>query len=42
MEVPFEEDLVCYPYKCTTMEKCVQYLKELAMLEVMYNIDLDK
>jgi len=38
---PFKEDLVCFPGMWTTMEKGMQYLRESAVLEVMYNINLD-
>ena len=34
---PFKEDVTCHPSKWTTMERATQYLKELAMLEVIYN-----
>ncbi|KAK4806862.1 hypothetical protein QYF61_012583 [Mycteria americana] len=37
---PFKEDVVYHPGKRTTLEKGIQYLKELAMLEVIYG-DLD-
>ncbi|KAK4811260.1 hypothetical protein QYF61_022157 [Mycteria americana] len=37
---PFKEDVVYRPGKWTTMEKGIQYLRELAMLEVIYG-DLD-
>ncbi|KAK4811298.1 hypothetical protein QYF61_023350 [Mycteria americana] len=37
---PFKEDVVYHPGKWTTMEKGIQYLRELAMLEVIYG-DLD-
>ncbi|KAK4811079.1 hypothetical protein QYF61_016365 [Mycteria americana] len=37
---PFKEDDVYCPRKWTTMEKGIQYLRELAMLEVIYG-DLD-
>ena len=34
---PFKEDVTCHPGKWATMEKGIQYLRELAMLEVIYN-----
>ncbi|XP_074909170.1 ubiquitin carboxyl-terminal hydrolase 4 isoform X3 [Buteo buteo] len=34
---PFKEDITCYPGKWTTMERGIQYLRELAVLEVIYN-----
>ncbi|GAB0208758.1 ubiquitin carboxyl-terminal hydrolase 4 [Grus japonensis] len=37
---PFSEDVVCHPGKWTTMERGIQYLRELAMLKVIYD-DLD-
>ncbi|KAK4810968.1 LOW QUALITY PROTEIN: hypothetical protein QYF61_014440 [Mycteria americana] len=37
---PFKEDVIYRPGKWTTMEKGIQYLRELAMLEVIYG-DLD-
>ncbi|KAK4826693.1 hypothetical protein QYF61_010702 [Mycteria americana] len=37
---PFREDVICHPGKWTTMERGIQYLRELAMLEVIYG-DLD-
>ncbi|GAB0180627.1 hypothetical protein GRJ2_000528000 [Grus japonensis] len=37
---PFKEDVICHPGKWTTMERGIQYLRELAMLEVIYD-DLD-
>ncbi|KAK4807021.1 hypothetical protein QYF61_000350 [Mycteria americana] len=37
---PFKEDVICHPGKWTTMERGIQYLRELAMLEVIYG-DLD-
>ncbi|KAK4810845.1 hypothetical protein QYF61_008817 [Mycteria americana] len=37
---PFKEDVVYRPGKWTTMERGIQYLRELAMLEVIYG-DLD-
>ena len=37
---PFKEDVVYRPGKWTTMEKGIQYLWELAVLEVIYG-DLD-
>ncbi|KAK4818021.1 hypothetical protein QYF61_004145 [Mycteria americana] len=33
---PFKEDVIYHPGKWTTMEKGIQYLRELAMLEVIY------
>ncbi|KAK4814672.1 hypothetical protein QYF61_024979 [Mycteria americana] len=40
-DIPFKENVVYHPGKWTTMEKGIQYLRELAMLEVIYG-DLDK
>ncbi|KAK4826926.1 hypothetical protein QYF61_012754 [Mycteria americana] len=37
---PFKEDVICHPGKWTTMERGIQYLRELAVLEVIYD-DLD-
>ncbi|KAK4807022.1 hypothetical protein QYF61_000351 [Mycteria americana] len=37
---PFKEDVICHPGKWTTMERGIQYLRELAVLEVIYG-DLD-
>ncbi|KAK4817334.1 hypothetical protein QYF61_010237 [Mycteria americana] len=37
---PFKEDVIYRPGKWTTMEKGIQYLRELAVLEVIYG-DLD-
>ncbi|KAK4818034.1 hypothetical protein QYF61_004158 [Mycteria americana] len=37
---PFKEDAICHPSKWTTMERGIQYLRELAVLEVIYG-DLD-
>ena len=37
---PFKEGVIYRPGKWTTMEKGIQYLRELAMLEVIYG-DLD-
>ncbi|KAM6097713.1 uncharacterized protein LJ206_001003 [Theristicus caerulescens] len=34
---PFKEDLICHPGKWTTMERGIQYLRELAVLEVIHN-----
>ncbi|XP_009463217.1 PREDICTED: insulin receptor substrate 2 [Nipponia nippon] len=34
---PFKEDVICHPGKWTTMERGIQYLKESAVLEVMYD-----
>lgn len=31
---------MCQPGKWTIMQRDIQYLRELAVLEVMYNIDL--
>ena len=33
---PFKEDVICHPSKWTTMERGIQYLKELAMREMVY------
>ncbi|GAB0207870.1 hypothetical protein GRJ2_003252700 [Grus japonensis] len=33
---PFSEDVVCWPGKWTTMERGIQYLRELAVWEVVY------
>ncbi|GAB0207120.1 hypothetical protein GRJ2_003177600 [Grus japonensis] len=33
---PFSEDDVCHPGKWTTMERGIQYLRELAMQEMVY------
>uniref|UniRef100_A0A8B9SPQ6 Uncharacterized protein n=1 Tax=Anas platyrhynchos TaxID=8839 RepID=A0A8B9SPQ6_ANAPL len=33
---PFKEDILCLPGKWTTMEKGIQYLRELAVREVIY------
>ncbi|GAB0209275.1 hypothetical protein GRJ2_003393200 [Grus japonensis] len=33
---PFREDVVCRPGKWTTMERGIQYLRELAMREMVY------
>ncbi|GAB0210239.1 macrophage immunometabolism regulator [Grus japonensis] len=33
---PFSEDVVCHPGKWTTMERGIQYLRELAMQEMVY------
>ncbi|GAB0206226.1 hypothetical protein GRJ2_003088200 [Grus japonensis] len=33
---PFSEDVVCRPGKWTTMERGIQYLRELAMQEMVY------
>lgn len=38
---PFKEDLVCFPGVWTAMKKGMQYLRESAVLEVMYKINLD-
>ncbi|GAB0207174.1 hypothetical protein GRJ2_003183000 [Grus japonensis] len=37
---PFSEDVVCRPGKWTTMERGIQYLRELAVREMVY-YDLD-
>ncbi|GAB0205675.1 hypothetical protein GRJ2_003033100 [Grus japonensis] len=37
---PFSEDVICQPGKWTTMERGIQYLRELAMREMVY-YDLD-
>ncbi|XP_061872974.1 uncharacterized protein LOC133628607 [Colius striatus] len=34
---PFKEDITSLPSKWTTMEKGIQYLRELAVLEIIYN-----
>ncbi|KAM6104279.1 uncharacterized protein LJ206_019086 isoform 2-T2 [Theristicus caerulescens] len=34
---PFKEDVICHPGKWTTMERGIQYLRELAVLEVIHN-----
>ena len=34
---PFKEDVTCHLGKWTTMERGIQYLRELAVLEVIYN-----
>ena len=33
---PFKEDVLFHPGKWTTMEKGIQYLRQLAVLEVVY------
>ena len=33
---PFKGDVVCHPSKRTTMEKGIQYLRELGMQEMVY------
>lgn len=38
--LPFKEDLICYSGKWISMEKCIQDLRELALLGVMDNINL--
>lgn len=38
---PFMEDLVCFLGVWSTMEKGMQHLRESAVLEVTYNINLD-
>ncbi|KAK4832926.1 hypothetical protein QYF61_026569 [Mycteria americana] len=37
---PFKSDVICHPGKWATMERAVQYLRGLAVLEVIYD-DLD-
>ncbi|MCQ4078415.1 hypothetical protein FK519_26840 [Klebsiella pneumoniae] len=37
---PFKEDVMCHPGKWATMERGIQYLRELAVLEIIYD-DLD-
>ncbi|GAB0188040.1 hypothetical protein GRJ2_001269300 [Grus japonensis] len=37
---PFSEDVVCHPGKQTSMERGIQYLRELAVWEMVY-YDLD-
>ena len=34
---PFKKDVICHPGKWTTVERGIQYLRELAMLEVIYD-----
>ena len=34
---PFSDDFVCYPGKWTNMERGIQYLRELAVRELVYN-----
>jgi len=34
---PFSDDFVCYPGKWTNMERGIQYLRELAVWELVYN-----
>jgi len=34
---PFKEDLIYEVNRWTTMEKCIHYLKELVMVEMLYN-----
>ncbi|KAF1662984.1 RNA polymerase II subunit A C-terminal domain phosphatase, partial [Aptenodytes patagonicus] len=34
---PFKEDVICCPSKWITMEKGIQFLRELAVLEVIYD-----
>lgn len=36
----FKEDVICHPSKQTTMERGSQYLRELSVLEMVYD-DLD-
>jgi len=38
---PFKEDLVFNPGIWTTMEKGIQYSRELSVVEMMYGINLD-
>lgn len=38
---PFKEDTMCNPWKWTIVQRSFQYLRELAVLEVIYS-DLDK
>jgi len=33
----FKEDVMCHPGKWTTMERGIQYFRELAVLEVIYD-----
>jgi len=33
---PFSDDFVCYPGKWTNMERGIQYLRELAVRELVY------
>lgn len=37
----FKKDLVCFPGRWATMEKDIQYLRGLSVLEMMYKSDLD-
>ncbi|KAK4830621.1 hypothetical protein QYF61_012446 [Mycteria americana] len=37
---PFKEDVICHPGEWTTMERGIQYLRESAILELIYG-DLD-
>ncbi|KAK4823738.1 hypothetical protein QYF61_006007 [Mycteria americana] len=37
---PFKEDVICHPGKWATMERGIQYLRELVVLEAIYS-DLD-
>jgi len=34
---PFKEEVVCYPGEWTTVERGIQYLRELAMQEMFYS-----
>lgn len=38
---PFKEDLGFYPGKCITMEEGIEYLREMAMVGMVYGINLD-
>jgi len=38
---PFKEDLGFNPGKWITMEKGIQYLREMAMVGMVYGINLD-
>jgi len=33
---PFSEDVVCYPGKWSNMERAIQYMRELAVRELLY------
>jgi len=33
---PFSDDFVCYPGKWTNVERGIQYLRELAVRELVY------
>lgn len=37
---PFKEHVICYPGKWTILQRDIQYLRELTMMEMIYN-DLD-